>query len=134
MMGPHPGRLAAALRDEDGYTLVETSVALALLVAVLVPTALAVVALTRTPVVRHRSEALAIARSHVEAALAADPDTLRTAEIEEGPWRIARLVEPVEGALGLQVEVYRLNRGPLVTLEAARLVPVDAEPLPAEVP
>ena len=112
-------RLRQGAAANDGSSLAEVAVAAVLLVAVLVPTALAVVALAASPEVGVRGEALVRARSAVEETLATSVADWQSGETEDGPWRVARAVERNGGYTSVRVEVSRSGT-PLVALVAGR--------------
>ena len=109
---------------EAGYTLVETAVALALLVGVLVPVAAAVLLYLGTP----REARMVDALTRVEAALETAPVPLRGTVVDkDGPWRISLERAPnAERLLEGHVEVIRARayfgaqHRPLAELTRAR--------------
>ncbi len=113
------------LRDdgERGYTLVETAVALALLLTLLLPMAVLLTTLTTRPDAARRMEALALAQHALEDVLRTPPADWQEAHAEQDGWTVETAVER---APLLAVVTVRVVRGegpePLVTLMTARYV------------
>lgn len=109
--------------DTEGSSLAEVAVAMVLLMTVLIPTALAVVALTSSSAVGVRGEALVRARTAMEETLATPPATWRSDETEEASWSVRRTVDREDGYTSVRVDVARGGSGPLVTLVSGRTQP-----------
>lgn len=114
-------RARGALGREDGHTIAEAAVALALLVTVLIPAAALLTRLVTEERVRHRIEAAALAQAAVEEAVA----TRRyEGEREVGPWRMVWEAERQGPLVVLVARVYRRQSAePLVELRTVRYEP-----------
>lgn len=110
------------LKDEDGSTLVETLVAMAILVSVLLPTTLFLGFIAANPMNKEKITALGLAQSEMERVLASKeyPGTER---VVEDQWIIKRVVSKKKKLVQVEVSVYRKNRTqPILTLNTERLL------------
>ena len=99
-------RLRAA-HDQAGSSLVESTVAVVLLVGVLAPAAASVYGLAAQRHNEVRVVALALAQRHLEAALHERQYTTATTTLDGGAWRIERHVAAEGRRVLVTVRVYR---------------------------
>lgn len=110
----------------DGYTLVETLVAGAILLGVLIPAALFLGKITLSQHSRDRLVATQLAREEMEKTLiAADfNDEEKPMDFGKRRWRLTRTVENQSGLLVIRVKVFLPNRAqPLMELTTLRVRP-----------
>ena len=108
----------------EGHTLLETVVALALLVAVLVPAGAALGLLAARPGAGEKAEALQVAERALERTLADQRFQAQTWSVGEGRWQVERRVEAEGEVLMVHVLVYRRSQEePRVELQTARFLP-----------
>lgn len=111
--------------SDDGYTLVETIVALALLVSVLVPTG---AILTKTMLSRRSADLIAasqLARMTMERTIINGNYSNESQEVilNKKTWYVSREVRNEMGLVTLQVRVFRKNQvNPVLTLKTLRQV------------
>ena len=115
-------RWKAAFSSEiDGYTLIETIVALALLVTVLVPLGGMLGLTVAGRRVEERIRALQLAERAMERTLARKAYQDATRWMEKRRWRIERAIDRQADVVEIRVSVYRKDRTvPLVELRTAR--------------
>ena len=107
--------------EEDGYTLVETLVALAILTTVLVPTAQFVGYLVTQQQPSQASAAYRVASSTLETWTAASPLRENTETVEHPPWTVTTTVQPDGPYVLLRVDVRRTSsERSVVTLKTRR--------------
>lgn len=107
------------MRGAEGYTITESTVALALLLTVLVPAAATLTYLATQQHTRHTVEALALAQRTMERTLAAQ--AYESSEEAVGPWRVVTEAEERGRLVTVAVRVYRGEaERPVVGLTTAR--------------
>ena len=125
---------------EAGYTLVETIVSMAILVAALFPLVAAVMLFGMQPQVRHLQVATELAQNEIERTLRVPPGTWVSAETRDGGWVVRREVEQGPDLATVVVQVSRTTQEgnerpePLVELATSRLVAAQSTPSQARRP
>lgn len=95
------------LGEESGYTLVESVVAMSLLVSVLIPAAATVTYLLTQNRSEQQIQALGLAQGRMEELIAEGRFRPRHMESADGAWRVSTEVVHVDGVAVLSVRVYR---------------------------
>lgn len=109
------------IQDEDGSTLVETLVAMAILVSVLLPTSLFLGYIASNPLNKDKVTALGIAQSEMEQVLA-NKDYANNEEVIKGNWIIDRRISEEENLVLIRISIYRKDKPePVITLNTERL-------------
>lgn len=109
------------IRATEGYTIAESTVAIALLLTVLIPAAATLTYLATQQHTRHTVEALALARRTMERTLASE--AYEPSEESVGPWRIVTGVEERGRLVAIAVHVYRGEaERPVIELTTARRI------------
>jgi len=112
----------SVLKKEGGATLVETLVAMAILVSVLLPTSLFLGYVAFTPHNKEKIVALSIAQSEMETLLA-EKKYLSDKKVVNDRWVIENRIESSGNFIQLKVSVYRKNKPkPIVILKTERLL------------
>lgn len=108
---------------EQGYSLVEVLVALAILAAVLIPTSTFFVFVAKHPMNKEKIDGLSLARTEMEWTLLHEisSDTLYTTE--DNRWLIEREVVRENELAKVSVKAFRRDtlRPPIVTFKTSRL-------------
>ncbi len=113
------------LIKEAGYSLVESIVAIALLVTVLAPLGSFVAHLATHRMSKQKIEAFSLAQLTMAEALKHQDYKSKTAHTSNGKWLVTEQYNLKEDIVIIEVEVFRLNRDkPYVTLRTARLLPL----------
>lgn len=116
------GAPRALTDDENGYTLVEVLVALAILMTVLVPAAQFVGYLVTEQQPGHTSAAYRVAANTLEQKAAAPDPQVGTETVEDFPWTVQTTVQAEGPYVLFRVDVRRTSRErSLVTLETRRV-------------
>lgn len=110
------------LGNEDGYTLVESLIALAILMAVLVPSAMFLTTIGNNTLSKDKIVAHNLARNTMEQVLAAESNVSRVIQAEDN-WWIKQEVNRAEDLYHIKIEVFKRDTlsTPKVTLQTARL-------------
>lgn len=110
------------IKNEDGSTLVETLVAMAILVSVLLPAGMFLGYMANTPQNEEKIIALGLAQSEMEQVL--DSGNYKNAEREiDNKWLIRNTIAKEDNLLQISVSVYRKNKSkPILKLITERLV------------
>lgn len=109
------------LKNEEGTTLIETLVAMAILVSVLLPTAMFLGYITTNPINKEKIKALGMAQTEMESIL--NNKRYQSAKKEIGEkWLIIDSTSVKNRLVNINVLVYKKHRSkPLVTLRTERL-------------
>jgi competence protein ComGC len=107
--------------DEDGVSLVETLVAMAILLAVLVPSTMFLTYIGSNWLVEDKVESYQLARNEMETIIATQNDSSLVRS--EGKWVVKRSVRNQEELYYLTVDVFKSDtlKPPIITLETARI-------------
>lgn len=110
------------LVSEDGYTLVESLIALSILLIVLVPSAMFLTYIGNNILAKDKIVSFNHARSQMEFVLATENDSTVTEQVEPN-WWVRRTVTKEEDLREITIEVFKKDTlsNPLITLETARL-------------
>ena len=110
------------LSSEDGYTLVESLIALAILLAVLVPSAMFLTTIGNNTLSKDKIVAHNLARNTMEQVLASESDSSKVITTEDN-WWVKQEVTRVEDLYQIKIEVFKRDTSgtPKVTLQTARL-------------
>jgi len=109
------------LNNEEGASLVETLVAMAILLAVLVPSTMFLTYIGSNWLVNGKADSFQIARNEMETIIASKNDSSLVRV--EGKWAIKRSIEKQDKLYYLQVDVFKRDtlQPPIITLETARI-------------
>ena len=110
------------LKSEEGYSLVESLVAMAILLAVLVPSAMFLTFIGNNIFAKEKMEGFIHARNEMEYVLAMKRDSSLTKQVDER-WFVRTTVEREGNLREIKVEVFKKDTlsSPTITLETARL-------------
>lgn len=110
------------MNNESGYSLVESLVAMALLMAVLVPAAMALIYIGNTPIAKDKIESFNHARNQMEQVLSTQDSGSGIVEIDE-KWLVKTKVDSVSSLYTITVEVFKRDTlsPPLIELQTARI-------------
>jgi Tfp pilus assembly protein PilV len=110
------------INQEDGYSLVETLVALAILLAVLVPSAMFLTYIGNNVFVKDKIESFQLAQSQMEEVIATRNEQTLTFQVND-IWWVKRSVTREGDLIQLKVEVFKRDTTstPKIKLETARL-------------
>ena len=110
------------LKKEEGHTLVESLIAMAVLLAVLVPSTMFLTYIGNNVLAKHKIVSFNHARNQMEYILATRNDSTVTKQIEPN-WWVKRTVRKQKNLREIKVEVFKKDTlsSPLITLETARL-------------
>jgi len=114
------------VKDIHGYTIVETLVASAILLGVLIPAAFILGKLTIGSYSRQVLVATQLAREVMEKTLASEEYHYREMDFQRDNkhWKVIREVNYTDGVVDIRVKVYRSKKHkPLVELMTLRIVP-----------
>lgn len=115
------------LKNEDGSTLVETLVAMAILVSVLLPTSLFLGYMSANSINADKITALGLAQNEMEKVLA--NEKYADKEIVKERWIVKSATSKKENRVFIEVLVYRKNKSePVITLNTERLLYEDNTP------
>ncbi len=108
-------------KDESGASIVETLVAMAILLAVLVPTTMFLTYIGSNWLVEDKVESYQLARNEMELMIATQNDSNLVRF--EGKWVVRRTVRNQEELYYLTVDVFKRDtlNPPIITLETARI-------------
>ena len=108
---------------EEGYSLVEVLVALAILGAVLIPTAAFFVYVSNYPMNKDKIEALSLSRSEMEWTLIHEIDSDTLYRSKDNRWLIKRSVEKNQDLALISIEAFRRDtlRPPVITFKTSRI-------------
>lgn len=108
-------------KDESGASLVETLVAMAILLAVLVPSIMFLTYIGSNWLVEDKVESFQVARNEMETIIATENDSSLVRS--EGKWVVKRTVRNQEEFYYLTVDVFKRDtlKSPVITLETARI-------------
>lgn len=109
------------LRSEEGYSLVEALVAMAILLAVLVPSAMFLTTIGNNIFAKEKIESFNLARNEMELTLGLQSDSSLVKQ--SGDWWILRSVTKEDNLRKITVQVFKedtLNQ-PKITLQTKRL-------------
>lgn len=112
------------IKEEDGYSLVETLVALAILLAVLVPSAMFLGVIGSNTLAKDKIASFNLAKNAMEQALITQRDTSFIDNADDGNWLVKVSTDKETDHLySIGVEVYREDtlRTPSVSLHTKRL-------------
>jgi len=109
------------MHNEEGASLVETLVAMAILLAVLVPSTMFLTYIGSNWLVRDKADSIQIARNEMETIIATKNDSSLVRD--EGKWVIKRSIEKHDKLYYLQVDVFKRDtlQPPIITFETARI-------------
>lgn len=96
-----------SVKGSEAYTIVENIVALALIVAVLIPVGGFLGKVTLNSPSDSRSEALNVAQAAIEVSLSEDKFLNETWWSTSRRWRIVRQVQPSDAFITIDISVYR---------------------------
>lgn len=107
--------------DEVGASLVETLVAIAILLAVLVPSTMFLTYIGSNWLVKDKVDSYQLARNEMETIIATENDSslVRT----DGKWVVKRTITHQDDLYYLEVDVFKRDttKPPIITLETARI-------------
>ncbi|MCG8373310.1 MAG: hypothetical protein MI700_07235 [Balneolales bacterium] len=110
------------IAEEQGASLVETLIAMAILMAVLVPAVTMFTLFANNRIVEEKIESFTIARNEMEVMISTRDNSSLTVQYANN-WWIKRTVQQQEYLHHLKVEVFKndTTRPPTITLETSRL-------------
>ncbi len=110
------------MSNESGYSLVESLVAMALLMAVLVPAAMALIYIGSTPIAKDKIESFSHARNQMEYVLSSHDAGSGTIEVD-GKWLVKTMVDSTSNLYTIRVKVFKHDTlsSPLIELQTARI-------------
>lgn len=110
------------LRNEEGYSLVESLVAMAILLAVLVPSTIFLTYIGNNSLAKDKITSFNHARNQMEKVLATQNDSTLTKQIDSN-WWVKQSVTKKDNLREIKVEVFKFDTlsGPMITLQTARL-------------
>lgn len=110
------------MRTEDGYSLVESLVAMAILLAVLVPSAMFLTYIGNNIFAKDKIESFILARNEMEYILATERDSSLVKQTPDN-WWVKSTVQKDGDLREIKVEVFKSDTlsSPKITLETARL-------------
>lgn len=110
------------IQDEEGYTLIESLIAIAILLAVLVPSTVFLAYVGNNVIAKDKITAFNHARNTMEYVLATENDSTITKQIESN-WWVKRVIVQDGNLREIRIEVFKRDTltEPLITLETARL-------------
>ena len=110
------------MRSEEGYSLVESLVAMAILLAVLVPSAMFLTYIGNNILAKEKIESFNLARNQMELALATQNDSTFTKQIDH-KWWVEKVVIREKDLRTIRVSVFKEDtlNVPVITLQTARL-------------
>ena len=108
-------------QKEDGYSLVETLVAMAILLAVLIPSVMFLTYIGNNHLVRDKVESYQIARNEMEQIIAIENDT--SVINKRGKWLIKRTITNTNELHYIAIEVFKRDtlNAPIIRFETARI-------------
>lgn len=108
-------------KEEEGASLVETLVAMAILLAVLVPSTMFLTYIGSNWLVKDKAESFQLARNEMESIIATKNDSSLVRS--EGKWMVKRTVTNQEELYYVTVDVFKRDTtySPIITLETARI-------------
>lgn len=108
-------------QKEDGYSLVETLVAMAILLAVLIPSVMFLTYIGNNHLVRDKVESYQIARNEMEQIIATKNDSSMINK--RGKWLVKRTISNTNELHYLAVEVFKKDTltAPIIRFETARI-------------
>ena len=110
------------LKSEDGSTLIETLVASAILVSVLLPASMFLGYTANNPQNKEKILALSLAQSEMEKVLYEKTYAGYEKEVE-GRWTLKNVVTSGDDLVQVEISVYRKNKlEPIITLTTERLL------------
>lgn len=107
--------------QEDGYSLIETLIAMAILMVIVVPTIMFLTYIGNNHLVNDRIESFQIARNEMETVIATKNDSSSIKHIDK--WVIKRTIKRKNELHYLIVDVFEKDtlKLPVITLETARI-------------
>lgn len=109
-------------KDENGSTLVETLVAMAILVSVLLPTSLFLGYIAANPLNEEKIIALGLAQTEMEKIIASEKYENHEKTVDDR-WIVTNTIIEQEDLVQIEISVYRKKRiEPVVTLTTERLL------------
>jgi Tfp pilus assembly protein PilV len=109
------------LKDEEGSTLIESLVAMTILVSVLLPASMFLGYVAASPQNEEKILALGIAQSEMEQVLGSR-DYQNRSKIVDRKWTVQNRITKTENLVKIQIVVYRVNRTkPVIQLQTKRL-------------
>lgn len=108
-------------QKEDGYSLLETLVAMAILLAVLILSVMFLTYIGNNHLIRDKIESYQIARNEMEQIIATKNDT--SVINKRGKWIIKRTITNTNELHYLEIEVYKKDtlNAPTIRFETARI-------------
>lgn len=108
--------------SEEGYSLVESLIAMAILLSVLVPAAIFLTYIGNNIYAKDKITSYNFARNEMEYILATQNDSTKTKLVDEN-WWVKTTVQNDEALFNIKVEVFKKDTltPPKITLETARL-------------
>ncbi len=109
-------------REEDGYSLVESLVALSLLLVVLVPLTMFLIFIGGNTITKDKIVSFNHARNQMEEVIATESDSSYTVKIDEN-WWIKTKVDKYQDLYTITVSAFKRDtlREPSIELETSRL-------------
>lgn len=110
------------MKEEDGYSLVESLIAMAILLAVLVPSSMFLIYIGNNIYAKEKMEAFNLARNRMELSLATLNDSTITTFVDS-KWWVKQRVEKDGDLRSFNVKVFKADtlNPPLIDLKTARL-------------
>lgn len=110
------------LKEENGYSLVESLVALALLLAVLVPLTLVLIFIGGNTIAKDKITSFNYARNQMEMTLAIEADSSYTFQVDER-WWVQTVVQKERNLYTITVSTFKSDtlNDPYLELKTARL-------------
>lgn len=110
------------LKSEEGYSLVESLIAMAILLSVLVPAAIFLTYIGNNIYAKDKIESYNFARNEMEQVLATQNDSTKTTLVDEN-WWVKTTVLKDHSLFNIKVEVFKKDTltSPKITLETSRL-------------
>lgn len=113
---------SSIVHSEEGYSLVESLVAMAILLSVLVPSAMFLTYIGNNTFAKDKITSFNYARNQMETILATQNDSSFTKRLDSN-WWVKRTITREENLREIRVEVFKKDTlsDPMITLQTARL-------------
>ncbi|OAN61653.1 hypothetical protein A8B79_04295 [Balneola sp. EhC07] len=110
------------IQNEHGYSLVESLIAMAILLAVLVPAAMALIYVGSNTIAKDKIESFNYAKNQIEYVIAYQDSRSGLIEIDE-KWLVKTKVDSSSNLYTIKVEVFKSDTLslPLISLQTARI-------------